>query len=56
MESILFLGVLAPAIGVIGGGESRGDGVRTKETGIELLGGKRNNRGFGEKATGLEGT
>jgi hypothetical protein len=41
---------------MIGGGELGGDGVRTGETGTELLGGKGNNRGFGEKATGLEGT
>jgi hypothetical protein len=56
MASILFLGGLAPAIGMIGGGELGGEGVRTGETGTELLGGKGNNRGFGEKAIGLEGT
>jgi hypothetical protein len=41
---------------MIGGGELGGDGVRTGETGTELPGGKGNNRGFGEKATGLKGT
>jgi hypothetical protein len=56
IASILFLGGLAPAIGMIGGGELGGDGVRTGETGTALPGGKGNNRGFGEKATGLEGT
>jgi hypothetical protein len=56
MASILFLGGLAPAIGMIGGGELGGDGVRTRETGTELLGGKGNNRGFGENSIGLEGT
>ena len=55
MASILFLGVLAPAIGMIGGGELGGDGVRTGETGTEIPGGKGNNRGFEEKATRLEG-
>jgi hypothetical protein len=56
MTSILFLGGLAHAIGIIGGGEVGGDWVRTWETGTEFLGGKGNDRGFGEKATGLEGT
>jgi hypothetical protein len=56
MASILFLGGLAPAIWMIGGGELGGDGVRTRETGTEIPGGKRNNRGLGEKATRLEGT
>jgi hypothetical protein len=40
---------------MIGGGELGGDGVRTGETGTELLRGKGNNRGFREKARGLEG-
>jgi hypothetical protein len=53
IASILFLGGLAPSIGMIGGGELGGEGVRTGETGTELPGGKGNNRGFGEKATGL---
>jgi hypothetical protein len=30
MASILFLGGLAPAIGMIGGGELGGDGVRSR--------------------------
>jgi hypothetical protein len=55
MASILFPGGLAPTIGMIGGGEIGGDGVQTGETGTELLGGKGNNRGLGEKATELEG-
>ena len=55
MTSILFLGGLTPAIGMIGGGELGGDGVRTGDTEIELPGGKGNNKGFEEKATGLEG-
>jgi hypothetical protein len=51
---ILFLGGLAPSIG-IGGGELGGNGVQTGETGTELPGGKGNSGGFGEKASGLEG-
>jgi hypothetical protein len=54
MASILFTGGLAPAIGILGGGELGGEGVWTGETGTELAGGKGNNRGFREKATGLE--
>jgi hypothetical protein len=56
MESILFLGGLSPAIGMIVGGEPGGEGVRTGENRKELPGGKGNNRGFGEKYRGLEGT
>ena len=55
MESILFLGGLAPAIGMIGGGELGGDGVRIGEIGTELPRGKGNNRGFGEKSRVLGG-
>jgi len=56
MASILFLGGLSPAIGMMGGGEPGEDGVRIGETGNELLRGKGNNRGSGEKATGFGGT
>jgi hypothetical protein len=49
------MGGFSPAIGIIGGGELGGEGVRTGETGTVLPGGKGNNRGFREKATGLEG-
>jgi hypothetical protein len=50
------MGGLDPAIGMIGGGELGGNGVQAGETGNEPPGGKGNNRGFGEKATGLGGT
>jgi hypothetical protein len=56
MESILFLGGLAPAIGRTDGGELGGDGVRTGETGTEVPRGKGNCRGFGGKDIGLGGT
>jgi hypothetical protein len=49
------MGGFAPAIGIIGGGKLGGEGVRIGETGTELPGGKGNNKGFREKATGLEG-
>ena len=55
MESILFLGGLAPTIGIWGGGELGGEGVRTGDTGTKPLGGKGRNRGFEEKAKGPEG-
>jgi hypothetical protein len=55
MASILFLQGLAPSIGMIGGGELVGYGVRTRENGTEILGGKGNNREFEEKATRLQG-
>jgi hypothetical protein len=55
MASILLPGGLAPAIGILGGGELGGDGDRIGERGAELTGGKGNNRGFEEKATGLKG-
>jgi hypothetical protein len=51
MASILFRGGLAPAIGILGGGELGGEGVRKGETGNELPG---NNGGFRERASGLE--
>jgi len=55
----MFLRGLAPAIGMIGGGELGGGGVQTGETRIDLLGQKGNNIGFGEKGTvfgGKEGS
>jgi hypothetical protein len=55
MESIMFLGGLAPAIGIIGGGEIRGEGARKGDTRTELPARKGKNKGFGEKATGLGG-
>jgi hypothetical protein len=55
MASILFLGGLALAIGIMDGGEVGGEGVWTGETRTELPRGKGNNRGFGEKVKGLEG-
>jgi hypothetical protein len=56
MASILFLGGLVPAIGMIFGGEPEGEEVPTRDTGSELRGGKGNNKGFGQKATVFEGT
>jgi hypothetical protein len=45
------MGGFAPAIGILGGGELGGEGVRRGDTGNELPG---NNGGFREKANGLE--
>jgi hypothetical protein len=56
IASILFLGGLSPTIGMIGGGEQGGEGVRTWEIGTKLPGGKGNNKVFGKKAIGIEGT
>jgi hypothetical protein len=55
MASIMFLGGLAPVIGMIGGGELGGEGFQTTENETELPRGKGNKRGFGEKAKGIEG-
>jgi len=55
MASILLPRGLSPAIGILGGGELGGDKDRIGERGSELAGGKGNNRGFEEKATGLKG-
>jgi hypothetical protein len=52
MASILFRGVLAPDIGILGGGE----GVHEGETGNESLSGMGNKRGFKEKANGIKST
>jgi hypothetical protein len=54
MVSILLRGGLAPAIGILGGGELGGEGVREGATGNESLSGMGNNRGFREKANRLK--
>jgi hypothetical protein len=54
MVSILFRGGLAPAIGILGGGELGGEGVREGATGNESQSGIRNKRGFKEKANGIK--
>jgi hypothetical protein len=54
MASILFRGGLAPAIGILGGGELGGEGVRAGATGNESRIGMGNKRGFKEKANGLK--
>jgi hypothetical protein len=54
MVSILFRGGLAPAIGILGGGELGGVGVREGATGNESQSGMGNKRGFKEKANGLK--
>jgi hypothetical protein len=45
------MGGFSPAIGILGGGELGGEGVREGDTGNELPG---NNGGFREKANRLE--
>jgi hypothetical protein len=54
MVSILFRGGLAPAIGILGGGELGGEGVREGFTGDESRSGVGNKRGFKEKANKLK--
>jgi hypothetical protein len=54
MASILFRGGLAPAIGILGGGEFGGEGVRKGATGNESRSGMGNKRGFKEKANGFK--
>jgi hypothetical protein len=54
MASILFRGGLAPAIGILGGGELGGEGVREGATGNESRRGVGNKRGFREKANELK--
>jgi hypothetical protein len=54
MASILFRGGLEPAIGILGGGELGGEGVRAGVTGNESQSGMGNKRGFKEKANGLK--
>jgi hypothetical protein len=53
IASILVIGGFSPAIGILGGGELRGEGVQKGDTGNELLGGRGNNGGFREEANGL---
>jgi hypothetical protein len=48
------MGGFSPAIGILCGGELKGEGARIGDTGNELLGGRRNNGGFREKAKGLK--
>ena len=54
MASILFRGGLAPAIGILGGGEFGGEGVLKGVTENESRSGAGNKRGFKEKANELE--
>ena len=54
MASILFRGGLASAIGILGGGELGGAGVREGAAGNESQSGVGNKRGFKEKANGLK--
>jgi hypothetical protein len=54
MASILFRGGLAPAIGILGGGELGGEGVHEGTTENEPLIGVGNKRGFKEKAIELK--
>jgi hypothetical protein len=56
MASILVMGGFSPTIGILGGGELRGEEARIGDTGNELPGGRGNNGGFKEKAKGLEST
>ena len=48
------MGGFSPAIGILGGGELKGEEARTWDTGNELPGGRGNNGGFREKDKGLE--
>jgi hypothetical protein len=54
MASILVIGGFAPAIGILGGGELGGEGVREGATGNESRSGVGNKRGFKEKASELK--
>jgi len=54
MASILFRGGLAPAIGILGGGELGGEGVHEGATRNESRSGVGNKRGFKEKANELK--
>jgi hypothetical protein len=54
MASILFRGGLAPAIGILGGGELEGEGVREGATGNEFRSGVGNKRESKEKANELK--
>jgi hypothetical protein len=48
------MGGFSPTIGILGGGELRGEGARIGDTGNELTRGWGNNGGFKEKAKGIE--
>ena len=50
----MVMGGFGPTIGILGGGELRGEGARIGDTGNELPSGRGNNGGFREKAKGLE--
>jgi hypothetical protein len=54
MTSISVIGGFAPAIGILGGGELGGEGVREGATGNESRSGVGNKRGFKEKANELK--
>jgi hypothetical protein len=54
MASILFRGGLAPSIGILGGGEMGGEGVREGATGNESQSGVGNKRGFKEKGNEIK--
>ena len=54
MASILFRGGLAPAIGILGGGEFGGEGFHKGVTENESRSGVGNKRGFKEKANELK--
>ena len=56
IASILVIGGLAPTIGILGGGELGGEGVRAGVTGNESRSGMGNKRGFKEKANELKST
>jgi hypothetical protein len=56
MASILFRGGLAPTIGILGGGEFGGEGVRKGVIENESRSGVGNKRGFKEKANELKST
>jgi hypothetical protein len=54
MTSISVIGGFAPAIGILGGGEPGGEGVREGATGNEPRSGVGNKRGFKENANELK--
>jgi hypothetical protein len=54
MDSILVIGGFSPTIGILGGGELRGEGVFEGATGNESRSGVGNKRGFKEKASELK--
>ena len=54
MTSISVIGGFSPAIGILGGGELRGEGVREGATGNESRSGVGRRRGFKEKDNELK--